>query len=117
MIRNKNDIERSNKLIESLNNWSKKTNNKFIHETYQKETETLYRFGWFYINNYKYSISGWKFMDDIVTFECETSGTKVKFDINVSNTLNNSFKRDNLIRKIRSKMSLWLKDLSDKLRP
>ena len=31
MIRNKNDIERSNKLIESLNNWSKKTNNKFVH--------------------------------------------------------------------------------------
>ena len=69
MIRNKNDIERSNRLIESLNNWSKKTNNKFIHEPYQKETETLYRFGWFHINNYKYSISGWKFMDDIVTFE------------------------------------------------
>ena len=88
-------------------------------EPNNRDTESLYRFGWFYIHEYKYSVSGWSFKKKVVTFECE-DGTKVKYSIEEQKTIMGEFKKDNKIvcinKKIRNRLADWLKDLSDKLR-
>lgn len=121
MLRDKMDINRLNELLASLNIWVSKSNNVYSHAELEKDTGSLYRFGWFYINGYKYSVSGWKFKDGIVTFECETTGEKIKYNIVESKVINKVFKKDTLLigitKKIRTKISMWLKDLSDKLQP
>jgi hypothetical protein len=91
----------------------------FKHKPFPKSTGSLYRFGWFYINGYKYSISGWKFKDGLVTFENEKTGEKIKYEIDTFKLKNGEFKKDTfverIVKSIRNKLSLWLKDLSDKL--
>jgi hypothetical protein len=121
MLRDKNDIINLDKLIASLKTWSIDSNNVFAHENFKKETGTLNRFGWFYINTYKYSISGWQFKTGIITFENEINGEKIKFDITASKVIKNKFIKDSKIemykKNIRTKLSNWFGEISDKLRP
>jgi len=95
------------------------TNNKLTLEQNSRDTESLYRFGWFYINNYKYSISGWSFRKKIVTFE-DLDGNKIKFSIVNKLTFGGEFKKDSFFitvsKKIRNSIANYLKDISDKLR-
>jgi len=111
------DLDNTNykELVESL----RKTNNKLTLEENDRDTESLYRFGWFHINDYKYSISGWSFRKKIVTFE-DTDGNKIKFSVANKLTFEGDFKKDNLItgltKKIRNGIANYLKDISDKLR-
>ena len=104
-----------NELVKSL----RKTNNKLKFEHNDRDTESLYRFGWFYINDYKYSISGWSFRKKIVTFEDEL-GNKVKFSVANRLTFGGDFKKDGIVvgikKKFRNGIANWLKDISDKLR-
>jgi len=110
------DIENLDKLKTSLD----ASTYKVRYEQNYRDTESLYRFGWFYINDYKYSVSGWAFLKGIVTFESE-DGYKVKYSIPNKLTFVNEFKKDTFIskniKKVRIKLSKWLKDLSDKLQP
>lgn len=121
MLREQSDLNNLRSLMCSLKIWATVTNNTISHEEYRKETGSLYRFGWFIINGYKYSISGWKFKEGIVTFEEESTGEKVKYDIMLSRTLNKEFGRDNIltyiIKNARIKLSVLLRNLSDKLQP
>ncbi len=118
------DNKEKNYLLEllcSLYIW-KKTSifNTLDHQEYAKETGTLYRFGWFYINGYKYAIVSWQFNNGIVTFEEETTHHKIKYNIQKHYTLTDEFKKDAFLISIKKKVlnciSSWLKDLSDKLR-
>lgn len=93
MLKDSNDIDKFNSLMKSLHIWSIVTHGTTSHEEYHKETGSLYRFGWFIINGYRYSVSGWKFKDGIVTFEEENTGSKIKYDIMLSMVLNNDFKK------------------------
>jgi len=97
----------------------RKTNIKLTLEENARDTESLYRFGWFHINDYKYSVSGWSFRKKIVTFE-DVDGNKIKFSIANKLTFGGDFKKDNLIagitKKIRNGIANYLKDISDKLR-
>ena len=84
-----------------------------------RETESLYRFGWFIINGYEYSISAWSFKKGQVTFEND-NGVKVKYSIyNKIHFGDTEFKQDNpiemVVKKVRNGLAKWLKDLSDKL--
>lgn len=122
MLKEKNDITRLESLICSLKIWSRVTHNAFSHYEYEKDTGSLYRFGWFNINGYKYSVSGWKFKEGIVTFENEDTGEKIKYDIMLSRPVNGGhFTKDDFftgnIKKLRIKVSIWLRKLSDKLQP
>lgn len=93
----------------------------FKHTPFPKQSGSLYRFGWFYINGYRYSISGWKFKDGLVTFERDDTNEKIKYSIPDKKIKNGIFKKDSFIEKnvkhIRKQVSIWLKDLSDKLHP
>ena len=95
------------------------SNFNVVFEDNDRETESLYRFGWFYINNYKYNISAWSFQKNIVTFE-SINGLQVKYNMSSKLTTMNTFKQDTLFvtfqRKIRNGLADFLKDLSDKLR-
>jgi len=109
------DRQNYKNLCDSLNN-SKYT---VEYEKVERETESLYRFGWFIINGYKYSISAWSFKKGQVTFEME-NGIKVKYSIpNHIYFGETEFKKDTftemIIKKLRNGLSKWLKDLSDKL--
>ena len=88
-------------------------------EANKRETESLYRFGWFYINGYKYSISGWSFKKQVVSFERE-DGEKVKYSIEDKKEIMGNFKKDtklnSISKKLRNNLADLLKDLSDKLR-
>lgn len=121
MLRDKDDIDKFNLLCCSLNNWASNTNNNVRYIEYKKETGSLYRYGWFIINGYKYSISGWKLKDGIITFENEISGEKIKYDIINSDVVNKTFIKDSLlismIKKVRITLSKWLRNISDKLQP
>lgn len=117
MLRDNKDIELLETLITSLNKWQSKNKTDFKHTEHIKETGSLYRFGYWYFYDTKYSISGWKFRDGIVTFENEQTGEKVKYSIDDAIIKNGKFSRDGLLTKIRKKISQWLKDLSDKLHP
>ena len=92
---------------------------KVVCEDNERDTESLYRFGWFHINGYKYSVSGWSFKKQVVTFENE-KGEKVKYSIPNKITFGGDFKKDNLFfsiqKKLRNNLADWLKDLSVKLR-
>ena len=118
---NDNDKMLLNGLISSLQMFAYENGHVISHKPIEKATGSLYRFGWFYINGYKYSISGWKFKDGLVTFENEETGEKVKFSISDNSMKVGKFKKDKFIEKnvklIRRKISKWLKDLSDKLQP
>lgn len=109
------DKENLKSLKESLNN----SDYSVIIEENSRDTESLYRFGWYHINGYKYSVSGWAFQKNVVTFESET-GEKVKYSISENKSIFGEFKKDNFIdsiqKKIRNNLADWLKDLSDKLR-
>lgn len=117
---NEKDTTRFNDLIDSLKSYIKINNFTFKYKPYEKETNSLYRFGWFYINGYKYSISSWNFRDNIVVFE-EENGEKIKYDIDILNVIGEKFVKDgkivSLLKKIRSKLSNCLRSLSDKLQP
>lgn len=121
MLKEKSDISNLNELLESLRQWSSKTGNYVDQLAYEKPTGSLYRFGWFYINGYKYSISGWKFDDGIVTFENEETGEKVKYNIVQMTVVGKKFKKDTLytrwLKKIRILISIILRKISDKLHP
>ena len=103
-------------LIKSLNSSAYDVQHKPNH----RQTESLYRFGWFIINDHIYSISEWSFIKGHVTFESE-NGYKVKYSIPNKITIDGDFKKNSFIekitRKVRIKLSTWLKDLSDKLHP
>lgn len=117
---NTKDEELLQMLLKSLENWAKKTKNKIRHERFEKETGTLYRFGLFYVNGYKYSISGWVFNKNIVTFENEKNGSKVKFDIDGEKIIYSFFVKDGLLvsykKGIKNYFSRLFGELSDKLR-
>lgn len=86
----------------------------------ERDTESLYRFGWFYINGYKYSISAWSFQKKVITFESK-GGTKVKYSIPNKLTFGpTNFKKDTYLtsiqKRLRNGLADFLKDLSDKLR-
>ena len=121
MLKEQSDINKFNSLMCSLEIWGKATHNHVTHEEFGKDSGSLYRYGWFIINGYRYSISGWKIREGIVTFEREDTGEKVKFDIMLSRTVSNEFQRDSFITKITKKirilLSVWLRKLSDKLQP
>lgn len=121
MLREQTDLNKFNSLMLSLKIWSNVTHNHVEHVGNEKETGTLYRFGWFIINGYRYSISGWKFREGIVTFEEETTGEKIKYDIMLSVVLNKKFKKDSfissIIKLVRVKSSILLRNISDKLQP
>ena len=121
MLREQTDLNKFHSLMCSLEIWATVTHNQVDHAEFEKESGSLYRFGWFIINGYRYSISGWKFREGIVTFEEETTGEKIKYDIMLSRVLNKEFKRDSLIssivKKTRIKLSVWLRKISDKLQP
>lgn len=103
----------------SLKKYAYHTGSTYSHTPFPKSSGSLYRFGWFYINGYKYSVSGLKFKDGLVTFENESTGEKVKYLIETHELRNGNFKKDTLFEKyvklVRNKLSLWLKELSDKL--
>lgn len=119
MLTEDNDIHNHTTLHNSLTQWSLNTQNTFSSTPYEKETGSLYRYGWFYINNYKYSISGWNLKTGIVTFEIEATNEKIKFDINQDGEVSTKFPKDNTItvleKNIKSKISKWLRNMSDKL--
>ncbi len=119
MLREQCDINRLNLLLNSLMIWSKKSKHTVIHKHINYETLSLYRYGWFYINHYKYSISGWQLKDNLVTFENEDNHQKIKYAINENNVINVEFKKDNMynsfIRKLKKLLSNKLRYLSDKL--
>lgn len=121
MLREQSDLNKFNSLMCSLEIWATVTHNTVSHEEYNKESGSLYRYGWFIINGYRYSISGWKFREGIVTFEEESTGEKIKYDIMLSRVLNKEFKRDNfvssIVKKTRIKLSVLLRKISDKLQP
>ncbi len=121
MLKEQADLNKFSSLMCSLEIWATVTHNHVSHEEYEKDSGSLYRFGWFVINGYRYSISGWKIREGIVTFEREDTGEKVKFDIMLSRTVNNEFQRDGFFTKITKKsrilLSVWLRKLSDKLQP
>lgn len=104
-----------NELVRSLD----ATDVKLVLAKNSRDTESLYRFGWFYINDYKYSVSGWSFRKKIVSFE-DALGNKVKFSIVDKSTFGGEFKKDGTFLSIKKKISNglanWLKDISDKLR-
>lgn len=108
-------------LMESLEIYTMFNGNTVKHEPLEKTTGSLYRFGWFYINGYKYSVSGWKFRDGLVTFENEETGEKVKYSIPNNAMKVGEFKKDNFLEKyvklVRRTLSKKLKELSDKLQP
>jgi len=119
---NASDTKLLNKLMASLYMYNIRTRATIDHKPNTKTTGSLYRFGLFYINGYKYSVSGWKFKDDIVTFENEDTGEKFKFSIVEADVIyDKDFKKDGFFEKyvklIRKKISNTLKDLSDKLQP
>jgi len=107
---------------QNYKNLCKSLNDSKYNVEYKKadrETESLYRFGWFIIDGYKYSISAWSFKKGQVTFEMK-NGTKVKYSIPNHMYLGETdFKKDTfiemIIKKFRTSLSKWLKDLSDKL--
>jgi hypothetical protein len=122
MLREQTDIDNSNKLIASLNKWMSNTDNTYKQTNIGKETGSLYRYGWFYINDHKYSISGWQFRDGIVTFENEKTGEKIKYSIDNADVVNKkTFTKDDWLTKItnrlRFKISIWLREISDILQP
>jgi len=121
MLYEESDKKLFNELNNSLIKFCYSDGSVLRHKTFPKSSGSLYRFGWFYINDYKYSISGWKFKDGLVTFENEETGEKVKYSIPDISMKNGEFKKDGFIEKnvklIRRKISKWLKDLSDKLQP
>lgn len=121
MLKERSDIEKLHKLKESLNQWTEKTSNSFKYTKYEKNSESLYRFGWFFINDYKYSISGWKFGAGIITFENEANGEKIKYNIGEQSVIGKEFTKDSWIEKvfktIRYKLSHLLRTWSDKLQP
>ncbi len=90
-----------------------------VFEDNDRETESLYRFGWFYVNGYKYSVSGWSFQKQVVTFENE-KGEKIKYSIPNKMTFKDDFQTDSFLfgiqKKLRNYLADRLKDLSDKLR-
>lgn len=118
---NENDVKRSNNLVDSLSVFTFKTTNSVRHLPYEKETNTLYRFGWFYINGYKYSVSGWSFKKGIVTFENESTGCKIKYDLQSNDVVGQKFIKDSCCIKYLKMIRLWLSErlrkISDKLHP
>jgi len=120
MLKNEDDIKRFDVLIESLKVYSKKNNFMFKYKSYEKETNSLYRFGWFFINEYKYSVSSWNFKKNIVVFENENE-KKIKYDVDNKTVYGEKFVKDTkitvLMKKIRKSLSNWLGNLSDKLQP
>lgn len=108
-------------LINSVNIYIRLNGGSFKHEYIEKDTNSLYRFGWFYINGYKYSLCAWNFRKNIVEFENEHHHDKIKFDINIFDVLNKPFRKDSFItckiKTIRAKASTFLGNLSDKLQP
>jgi len=121
MLKEESDIRRLQELTTSLEAWAKATNNSLQCVEFEKNTESLYRFGWFIINGYKYSISGWKFLVGIVVFENELDGTKIKYNIPDKAIIGTAFRKDTWvvsnIKKIRRILSNLLRKLSDKLQP
>lgn len=120
MLKDKQDVIKLNDLVNSLNKWSKTTKNRYIHLSYEHNTGSLYRFGWFVINGYKYAIVGWQFKEGIVTFENDKTHEKIKYDMINDCEKTILFKRKNyshFMYNIKRKLSIWLKDLSDKLQP
>lgn len=121
MLYEESDKKLFDTLNKSLVKFCYNNGSVMTHKPFPKTSGSLYRFGWFYINGYKYSISGWKFKDGLVTFEREDTGEKIKYSIPDNNLKNGQFKKDGLIEKnvklIRRVISKWLKDLSDKLQP
>jgi hypothetical protein len=121
MLKDENDIKRFFELYTSLESWAKTHHNSFQHSEFEKNTESLNRFGWFIINMIKYSISGWNFRDGIVTFESDSFGMKIKYNIGEQRVIGDHFKKDNwfvvITRKVRLNLSNTLRKLSDKLQP
>lgn len=121
MLRHTHDLNKFNLLIHSLEIWAIVTHNTMVHEYSDTNTESLYRFGWFKINGSRYSISSWKYSENIVTFEEEYNGEKIKYDITKSIFMNKVFKIENhtltIIEKCRINLSEWLRGVSDKLHP
>lgn len=99
--------------------FSNKHKIKFKHVPTIKHTESLYRYGIFEFDGQEYSISAWKFITDVVTFENEKTQKKIKFSIKTREVIYGEFERTSFIEKnvkyIRNTLSIWLKDLSDKL--
>lgn len=120
MLKDEKDQINLSKLLDSLDIWKSKHRwTSVYHINYEKETGTLYRFGWFIINGYKHSVVGWQFKTGVVTFENEKTHEKIKYDLIDHCVLYSEFKKDNILLSIKkrlfNKLSLWLKDLSDKL--
>lgn len=105
--------------LELLRDSLNRSNYNVIYEDNERETESLYRFGWFYVYGYKYSVSGWSFQKQVVTFENEI-GEKIKYSIPNKITFAGDFTKDGFLfsiqKKLRNNLADWLKDLSDKLR-
>ena len=108
------DKKNYNSLIKSLDN----SHFKVSYSNNNRDTESLYRFGWFTIEDYEYSISAWSFKKRIITFE-DKVGNKVKYSIRDKSVIGLPFKKDTLYvsikKRIKNKLVNWLKDLSDKL--
>jgi hypothetical protein len=121
MLYEESDKRLFKELEGSLNKFCYSTKAEIYHKPFPKSTGSLYRFGWFYINGYKYSVSGWKFKDGLVTFENEDTHEKVKYSITDNMMRVGEFKKDGIIEKyvklLRRKLSKILKELSDKLYP
>ena len=119
MLTEKNDIEKLNNLIHSLKIFSISKAMDIKRVDYETHTNSLYRFGWFYINGYKHSISGWNFRKDIIIFEDENTGKKIKYNINTSSVIGEDFIKNSVTtkiqRKLKRKLSRWLRKLSDQL--
>jgi len=114
-----NEEQQLAELLNSLHIWTVKSHNKVIHKPFEKHTCSLYRFGWFYINDYEYSISEWRFRNGIIKFFTEETGDYITFNINTSEVIGNSFVKDSwplyISKKIRINIVKVLRKLIDKL--
>lgn len=117
-------VEHDDKLLNtlkvSLECWSKTTKNTVTHKFKSKESLSLYRFGIFNINGYDYSISGWRFDTNVVTFENEKTGDKVKFSIIDNDVVKSTFVKDGYFKSKKNRIKLiisdYLRGISDALR-
>ena len=106
-------------LLASVRQYCKCTRGKiwFSHEDFDRDTNTLYRYGYFYFNHERHSISAWSKHKKVVTFENEADNVKFKYSYERHKIVYGKLPRFKLLHILRSKVSIWLKDLSDKLQP
>ena len=119
MLKDSKDKIKLEELMDSLYKWSMKSMYySILHTEYEKDTGTLYRFGWFFINDEKYAVVSWQFSKGFVTFEHDKTHEKIKFNINESEFIKD-IKTPSIYfrfkRRILNRVSKLLKELSDKL--